>query len=98
MPVSDSYLSLNGLRFHYRNWGGEGRPVVLLHGLSSNARIWDFVAPRLAAEGFRVLALDQRSHGLTDPADDGYDFPSIVRDLHAFIETLDLQRDRKSVV
>jgi len=63
----------------------------LLHGLASNARIWDLVAPTLA-EHFRVLALDQRSHGLTDPAEDGYDFPSIVRDLHAFIETLDLQQ------
>jgi pimeloyl-ACP methyl ester carboxylesterase len=87
----DSYLFLNGLRFHYRDWGGEGRPLVLLHGLASNARIWDFVAPRLAAH-FRVLALDQRSHGLTDPAADGFDFPSIVRDLHAFVETLSLER------
>lgn len=88
MPT-DSYLLLNGLRFHYRDWGGEGRPLVLLHGLASNARIWDLVAPTLA-EHFRVLALDQRGHGLTDPAEDGYDFLSIVRDLHAFIETLDL--------
>lgn len=48
-PIS-SYLLLNGLRFHYLNWGGLGRPVVLLHGLASNARIWDLVAPRLASE------------------------------------------------
>jgi non-heme chloroperoxidase len=91
MPPTDSYLFLNDLRVHYRNWGGEGRPVVLLHGLASNARIWDHVAPRLA-EHFRVLALDQRGHGLTDVSPDGYDFPTIVRDLHAFVETLDLPR------
>jgi pimeloyl-ACP methyl ester carboxylesterase len=90
MP-KDSYLLLNNLRFHYRDWGGEGQPLVLLHGLASNARIWDFVAPLLARH-FRVLALDQRSHGLTDPAEDGYDFPSIARDLQAFIETLDLEK------
>jgi len=92
MSPTDSFLFLNNLRFHYLNWGGEGRPLVLLHGLSSNAHIWDYVAPGLAAAGFRVLALDQRSHGLTDRADDGYDFPTIVRDLHAFVETLDLQK------
>jgi len=91
MPPTDSHLFLNNLRFHYRDWGGEGRPMVLLHGLASNARIWDLVAPTLARH-FRVLALDQRGHGLTDVPDDGYDFPGIVRDLHAFIETLDLQR------
>lgn len=91
MPTS-SYLLLNNLRFHCLNWGGFGRPVVLLHGLASNARIWDFVAPRLAEAGFRVLALDQRSHGLTDPAADGFDFATITRDLHAFVEALDLAR------
>jgi pimeloyl-ACP methyl ester carboxylesterase len=90
MPT-DSYLFLNHLRFHHLNWGGEGRPVVLLHGLASNARIWDLVAPRLTPH-FRVLALDQRSHGLTDPAAEGYDFPSIVRDLRAFVEALQLER------
>jgi pimeloyl-ACP methyl ester carboxylesterase len=88
---TDSYLLLHNLRFHYRNWGGDGRPVVLLHGLASNARIWDLVAPQLTPH-FRVLALDQRSHGLTDRAEDGFDFPGIVRDLHAFVEALDLQR------
>jgi pimeloyl-ACP methyl ester carboxylesterase len=60
--------------------------------LASNARIWDFVAPRLVGAGFRVLALDQRHHGLTDSAEDGFDFPSIVRDLHAFIDTLQLEK------
>jgi pimeloyl-ACP methyl ester carboxylesterase len=90
MPT-DSYLLLNNLRFHYRDWGGTGRAAVLLHGLASNARIWDFVAPQLAGH-FRVVALDQRSHGLTDPASEGFDFPSLVRDLHAFLEALDLPR------
>src|SRR5262245_51079713 len=90
-PPRDSYLLLNGLRFHYRDWGGAGQPLVLLHGLASNARIWDLVAPRLTPH-FRALALDQRSHGLTDPAEDGYDFPSILNDLRAFIEALDLQK------
>lgn len=88
----NSYLLLNGLRFHYLNWGGTGRPLVLLHGLASNARIWDFVAPLLAQAGFRVLALDQRHHGRTDDADDGFDFPSIVRDLHAFLDALHLEK------
>lgn len=92
MSDKSSYLLLNGLRFHYLNWGGAGQPVVLLHGLASNARIWDFVAPLLVNVGFRVLALDQRQHGRTDDADDGFDFPSIVRDLHAFIDTLQLEK------
>jgi pimeloyl-ACP methyl ester carboxylesterase len=66
--------------------------VVLLHGLASNARIWDFVAPLLVQAGFRVLALDQRHHGRSDDAEDGFDFPSIVRDLHVFVDTLQLDK------
>jgi pimeloyl-ACP methyl ester carboxylesterase len=92
MPPNQSYLLLNNLRFHYLDWGGEGRLIVLLHGLASNARIWDFVAPRLVEAGYHAVALDQRSHGLTDPADEGFDFHGITRDLHAFIETLNRER------
>lgn len=91
MPT-DSYLFLNGHRFHYLvQGGGSGRPMVLLHGLASNARIWNLVAPRLA-EHFRVFALDQRGHGLSDPIEGDYDPAMPVRDLHAFVEALHLER------
>ena len=83
----DFYLDLNGLPFHYRDWGGAGRPLLLLHGLASTCRIWDLAAPRLAAE-FRVAALDQRGHGLSAPVDEGYDFASVSGDAAAFIAAL----------
>ena len=87
--ADDRYITLNGLRFHYRDWAGSGRPVVLLHGLASTSRIWDLVAP-LLVDKFRVAALDQRGHGKTDKPDTGYDFPSIVGDLVSFVRALDL--------
>ena len=89
----DSYLYLNGLRFHYKNWGGppDGQPLVLLHGLASNARIWDLVAPHLVERGLRVFALDQRGHGLSDVPPDGYDFATIVSDLREFVRALNLE-------
>jgi pimeloyl-ACP methyl ester carboxylesterase len=42
---------------------GPGRPVLLVHGLSSNARLWDGVAAHLAAAGHPVAAVDLRGHG-----------------------------------
>ena len=89
--ATDQYVDLNGLRFHYRDWGGSGRPAVLLHGLASNSHIWDMVAP-LLAERFAVAALDQRSHGESAGPDDGYDFATIAGDLLIFIEALGLER------
>jgi pimeloyl-ACP methyl ester carboxylesterase len=54
-------------------------PLLLLHGLASASRIWDLVAPLLAQQR-RVVALDQRGHGLSAKPDDGYDFATIVAD------------------
>jgi len=91
--MPSSYLYLNGLRVHYLHWnlGGGGRPVVLLHGLASNARIWELVAPHLAAVGLEVIAPDGRGHGLTDKPEDGYDFETYYRDLSALTNALDLE-------
>ncbi|MCY7340287.1 MAG: alpha/beta hydrolase [Pseudonocardia sp.] len=53
--------------------GGTGRPVLLVHGLSSNARLWDGVAGHLAAAGHPVLAVDLRGHGTSAPVSDSDD-------------------------
>ena len=89
--VRDAFVDLNGLRFHYRDWGGYGHPFVLLHGLASTAHIWNLTAP-LLAQRFRLFALDQRGHGQSAKPEDGYDFSSTAGDLSAFIEALDLER------
>lgn len=91
--ATDRFVELNGLRFHYRDWGGpaSGRPIVLLHGLASTAHIWDLAAPRLA-ERARLVALDQRGHGESAKPDTGYDFGQITADLEAFLAALGLER------
>jgi pimeloyl-ACP methyl ester carboxylesterase len=65
-----------------------GIPVLLVHGLSSNARLWDGVAERLAAAGHPVAAIDQRGHGRSDKPDDGYDFATLTDDLLDVLATL----------
>ena len=80
-----------GLRLHVREWAGAGPPFVLLHGLASNARTWDGVAAELAAAGRRVIAVDQRGHGLSDKPAHGYDFPSVTGDLVRLLDVLALE-------
>ncbi|MFQ5880760.1 MAG: alpha/beta fold hydrolase [Dehalococcoidia bacterium] len=89
--VTDAFIRLRGLNFHYRDWGGHGQLMVLLHGLASTCRIWNAVAPHLATR-FWIVALDQRGHGESDKPEDGYDFDTIAADLHAFVEALGLER------
>lgn len=71
-----------------------GVPVLLVHGLASNARLWDGVADRLAAAGHPVVAVDQRGHGQSDKPDGGYDFATLTDDLLALLADLDWRGDR----
>ena len=83
----DEWVTVDGLSFHYRDWGGSGQPLLLLHGLASTSHIWDMVAPILA-EDHRVVALDQRGHGETDKPTHGFDFPSVTKDVLGVMDHL----------
>lgn len=61
---------------------------LLVHGLASNARMWDGVAQRLVQLGHAGAAVDQRGHGYSDKPDDGYDFATVCDDLACVLEYL----------
>jgi pimeloyl-ACP methyl ester carboxylesterase len=63
-------------------------PLLLVHGLASNARLWDGVAPELVAAGHPVAAVDQRGHGLSAKPAGGYDFATLTSDLRRVIDRL----------
>jgi pimeloyl-ACP methyl ester carboxylesterase len=68
MSFTERTVRVNGVTLHYLDWGAADRPpVILLHGITGHARVWDHLASRLLP-GHRVLALDQRGHGDSDPA------------------------------
>jgi pimeloyl-ACP methyl ester carboxylesterase len=81
-----------GVALAVRRWDGDGAPFLLVHGLASNARLWDGVAGALAGAGRAVVAVDQRGHGLSDKPDAGYDMASVADDLAALIDRLGLDR------
>lgn len=85
LPAGDLQLSV-------REWSGSGRPFLLVHGLASNAKTWDGVAQRLNSAGHRVVAVDQRGHGLSDKPESGYGFTNVTTDLRALIDSLDMQQ------
>ena len=87
----DKRITVNSLDFHYRDWGGSGRSLVLLHGLASTCHIWDLAAPILSKD-YSVVALDQRGHGESAKPDDGYHFASVAHDLLGFIRGMGLER------
>jgi len=71
--------------------GGEGPPLLLIHGWPQTWYAWRMVMPTLA-EDFEVIAVDQRGIGLSDKPKDGYDTATHANDLVTLMEALGHER------
>lgn len=87
-------LVLAGLRLHLVDWGRPGDPaVLLLHGFNQTGRSWDEFAERIAADGLRAVAIDQRGHGDSDRAPGGdYSRESMADDAVHVADALAIDR------
>ena len=92
--MSSSYIYTNGIRVHYIQSGTRDADytLILLHGLASNARIWELILPFLGASGYALIAPDARCHGLTDVTSGDLNFEVYFRDLISLIDTLSVNR------
>ena len=62
----DRYVTVNGLRIHYLDFGGDGRqPLIMLHGIGRVAHTFDHIASHFN-QNYHVLAVDMRGHGDSD--------------------------------
>lgn len=73
----------------FQSQGAAGPPVLILHGLLGSAGNWRSIARRLG-ERHRVFSLDLRNHG-DSPHVEHMDYPAMAADVHAFLDTHDLQ-------
>jgi pimeloyl-ACP methyl ester carboxylesterase len=80
----------NGVRLHYV-MGGQGDPVVLLHGWSQTWFEWRRVMPALA-EQYTVIVPDLRGLGDSDKPADGYDTRTVATDIHELVMQLGFSR------
>ena len=69
---------------------GRGRPLVLLHGITLSALTWHYQLTDLA-DDFRVLAVDHRGHGSSEPGDGGWELERLALDVRELLEHLDLR-------
>ena len=88
---SDQFVTLDGIRFHYLDWGGDGDPLLLLAGLGCTAHVFAELAPHLT-DRFRVLALTRRGHGLTDQVQSGHALADAAEDARRLLGDLGIER------
>ena len=88
-----------GTRWPTLSWGDPSAPPVLLvHGVTSNAGIWWRVGPAIATAGHHVVAVDMPGHGRTAPAARSHVFIDTARELAAFVRAGRFDIDRLAVV
>ncbi len=64
-PVREAYAAVPGARIFYRDTGGSGVPVILLHAATGSSQVWEYQIPAFRAAGYRVIAYDRRGWGRT---------------------------------
>ncbi len=87
----DEWMSINGVRLHWQDWGAPEAPAVLmLHGLTQQSHTFDHVAERLSAR-YRCIALDLRGRGESEwAAPETYTIPHYVQDALKLLDELAL--------
>ena len=87
MPQIDS----NGISLNYTDSGGDGRPVVLIHGWPLSGASWSEQVPALVEAGHRAITYDRRGFGDSDKPENGYDYDTFAADLAGLLDSLDLR-------
>jgi len=78
--------SVNGIQMHYVI-GGQGDPIVLLHGWPQTWYEWRHVIPALA-RNYTVIVPDLRGLGDSSKPITGYDGKTVAEDIHQLVEQL----------
>src|SRR5882672_736001 len=87
---TERYSEVNGIGLHYFI-GGNGSPVVLLHGYAETSHMWLPIMP-LLAEGHTVIVPDLRGAGDSSKPEFGYDKKNMAKDIHDLTASLRLER------
>jgi pimeloyl-ACP methyl ester carboxylesterase len=81
----------DGVQLETLDFGGTGRPIVLLAGLGNTAHVFDDFAPKLTTLG-HVYAITRRGYGVSSRPESGYDVARLGEDVLAVIDALRLDK------
>ena len=92
MNAEHRYVNANGIRQHYIDYAGEGPALILMPGLTANARFFDGLISAGLAPALRVIAVDLRGRGETDQPDTGYSMAEHAADILALMDELGIEQ------
>lgn len=90
-PHKSAFVTANGIKMNYLDWGGTGEAIIMLTGFGNDAHIFDEIAPSFT-DKFHVIGLTRRGFGETDRPASGYDTATRVEDVRAFMDAQKITR------
>jgi pimeloyl-ACP methyl ester carboxylesterase len=84
------FVTVNGARLHYLDWGGSGPTLVMIHGMGSSPHYFDQLAAALSGK-FRIVAYARRGHGQSD-AKGPFDARTLTDDMRGLMDSLGIGR------
>ncbi len=89
--IEDSSIELsNGVRLFYQDTGGNGTPLICIHGIWASSKFFCKQLEGLG-EDIRVIALDLRGHGRSSMTMSGQTVPNYAKDVKLFIDALGIE-------
>ena len=88
--VNSRMLGLKDVNVHIEDSGGDGRPIVLIHGWPLSGASWKNQISDLRDAGYRAITYDRRGFGMSDKPKTGYDYDTLADDLSGLINELGL--------
>jgi len=74
----------------YYELAGEGEPLLLIHGLGSSTRDWEYQVPTFSQK-YQVITIDLRGHGKSDKPKGPYNMQMFARDIAELLKKLDIE-------
>jgi len=87
----DQFITVNGVRLQYVDWGGTDDMILLLPGLGDDVHRFDSFAPRFT-DAFHVVGFSRRGQGSSDTSSSRYDTETLVEDIRQFLDSMHIER------
>jgi pimeloyl-ACP methyl ester carboxylesterase len=90
-PHQSAFVEGDKVRLNYLDWGGNGPPLILIHGIANSPHIFDDLVLMLR-DRFHVIAYARRGHGQSDAPAGPYDSTALISDLVHLLDHLHIER------
>jgi non-heme chloroperoxidase len=97
-PWKDATVQVGDIKIHYIEAGAGDHTLVFVPGWMMSAEVWKEQFPYFASRGYRVIAYDPRSQGLTTKTEEGNTYHQHAADLLAFLKAVKVERSQTTLV